>query len=366
MTAQPWTASSYAAVQALLRQPGWSSDHRHATAVPGLAGDVLSKVLLFMDAPDHGRLRGLISKAFTPRTVEDLRPRIAEITDELLVPLRDQRGFDVIGDFAYPLPVTVICELLGVPAEDRELFRRLTGEMAVVLDLDATPEQFGHAAGAVLTFTAYLVPLFEERRRCPQDDLISSLVAAEEAGDHLGADELLTTVLLLLVAGHETTMNLIGNGVLALLRNPAQLALLRSRPDLMPGAVEELLRYDSPVRRAVRIALEDVVVEGQQVRAGDQVMAMLHRANHDPTVFPEPETLDITRDARRHLAFGAGPHFCLGASLARAEAQIALHALIAGPRIELAVDEPRWRPIETLHALESLPVAFAATRSPVA
>ena len=365
MMAQPWTASSYAAVQALLRQPGWSSDQRRGAAIPELAGEVLSKVLLFMDAPDHTRLRGLISKAFTPRTVEQMRPRMAGLTEELLAPLRETGRFDVIGDFAYPLPVTVICELLGVPAEDRELFRRLTGEMAVVLDLDATPEQFGRAAGAMLTFTAYLVPLFEERRRSPRTDLISTLVAAEEAGDRLGADELLTTVILLLVAGHETTMNLIGNGLLALLRHPDQLALLRDRPDLMPSAVEELLRYDSPVRRVARVALEDSVVDGQQVRAGEQVIAMVDAANHDPAVFASPGRLDVTRDARRHLAFGGGAHYCLGAALARAEAQVALGALIALPDVELAVDEPTWRPLEALHALESLPVTFTPVREKV-
>jgi cytochrome P450 len=351
-----WVATSHAAVTTVLREPGWSSDHRNASAVPDVAGEVLAKVLLFMDAPDHTRVRALVSKAFTPRTVERLRPRIADLADELLTPLRGAARFDVINDFAFPLPVTVICELLGVPAADRELFRQHTRDMAAVLDLDATPEQFGRAAGAALTFTAYLVPLFETRRRAPETDLISALVAAEEAGDQLGTDELLTTVILLLIAGHETTMNLIGNGLLALLRHPDQLALLRTRPDLMPSAVEELLRYDSPVRRAVRIALEDAVVDGQAVRAGEQVIAMLDAANHDPAVFEFPDTLDITRDAHRHVAFGAGAHYCLGAALARAEAQIALTALITLPDLELAVDEPVWRPLLSFHALESLEV----------
>ena len=351
------TASSHAAVHALLRGPGWSSDQRHAAAVPDIAGEMLSKVLLFMDAPDHGRVRGLITKAFNPRTVEQLRPRIAEVTEVLLAPLREAGRFDVIADFAFPLPVTVICELLGVPADDRALFRRLTADMAAVVDLDATPEEFGRAAGAMLTFTAYLVPLFEERRRSPRADLVSGLVAAEDAGDRLDAAELLTTVVLLLVAGHETTTNLIGNGLLALLRHPEQLARLRADPALMPSAVEELLRYDSPLRRIVRTALDDTIVDGRPVRAGEQVVALLHAANHDPAVFPAPDALDLTRDARRHVAFGGGVHACLGAGLARAEAQIALAALVALPGLELAsVAEPAWRPLETLHALESLPV----------
>lgn len=351
------TASSHAAVHALLRGPGWSSDQRHAAAVPDIAGEMLSKVLLFMDAPDHGRVRGLITKAFNPRTVEQLRPRIAGVTEDLLAPLREAGRFDVIADFAFPLPVTVICELLGVPADDRALFRRLTADMAAVVDLDATPEEFGRAAGAMLTFTAYLVPLFEERRRSPRADLVSGLVAAEDAGDRLDAAELLTTVVLLLVAGHETTTNLIGNGLLALLRHPEQLARLRADPALMPSAVEELLRYDSPLRRIVRTALDDTIVDGRPVRAGEQVVALLHAANHDPAVFPAPDALDLTRDARRHVAFGGGVHACLGAGLARAEAQIALAALVALPGLELAsVAEPAWRPLETLHALESLPV----------
>src|SRR3954467_4943801 len=170
--------------------------------LPEIAGELLSKVLLFMDAPDHTRVRGLISKAFTPRSVEQLRPRVSELTEELLAPLRAAGSFDVITDFAFPLPVTVICELLGVPSEDRDLFRRLTRDMAVILDRDVTPTQLGVAAGAVLNFTAYLVPLFEERRRAPRADLLTALVAAEEAGDRLGADELLATVVLLLIAGH--------------------------------------------------------------------------------------------------------------------------------------------------------------------
>jgi cytochrome P450 len=361
-----WVAASHAAVQSMLREPGWSSDHRNATGhaayqsergIPEGADELLSKVLVFMDAPDHTRLRGLISKAFTPRSVERLRPRISQLTEELLAPLREAGRFDAINDFAFPLPVTVICELLGVPAEDRELFRLHTRDMAVILDWDVTPEQFGGAAGALLNFVAYLVPLFEQRRRAPRDDLISALVAAEEAGDRLGADELLTTIVLLLAAGHETTMNLIGNGLLALLRNPDQLEILRSRPDLMPWAVEELLRYDSPVRLTVRTALADTTLAGETVRAGEQVIAMLDAANHDPAVFASPDTLDVTRDAHRHVAFGAGAHYCLGAALARAEAQIALAALIALPDLELAIDEPVWRPLVTFHALQALPVA---------
>ena len=361
-----WYAASHAAVQRVLREPGWSSDHRKASGhaayqsergIPEGADELLSKVLLFMDAPDHTRLRGLISKAFTPRSVERLRLRISDLTEELLAPLRDGGRFDVINDFAFPLPVTVICELIGVPAEDRELFRQLTRDMAVILDWDVTAEQFGGAAGAALNFAAYFVPLFEQRRREPRDDLISALVAAEEAGDRLGADELLTTVVLLLTAGHETTMNLIGNGLLALLRNPDQLEILRRQPHLMTSAVEELLRYDSPVRLTVRTAVTDHDLEGETVRAGEQVIAMLDTANHDPEVFTSPDTLDVTRDAHRHVAFGAGAHFCLGAALARAEAQIALSALIALPDLELAIDEPAWRPLVTFHALQSLPVA---------
>jgi hypothetical protein len=364
-----WVAASHAAVQTVLREPGWSSDHRNATrlvgfradgGMPDIAAEMLSRIILFMDAPDHTRVRGLVSRAFTPRSVERLRPRIGELADELLVPLRDAGRFDVINDFAFQFPVTVICELLGVPPDDREMFRHLTRDLAALLGEDLTPAQIGGAAGAMLRLTAYLVPLFEERRRSPQADLISALVEAEDAGNRLGADELLTTVALLLIAGHETTMNLIGNGTLALLRNPDQLELLRSRPDLMPPAVEELLRYDSPVRLTIRTALQDALVAGETVKAGEQVLAMIHAANHDPGVFDSPDTLDITRDAHRHLAFGGGAHYCLGAALARAEAQAALAALVALPHLELATDEPVWRPLRMFHALASLPVACPA------
>lgn len=366
-----WVAASHAAVQTVLREPGWSSDLRRATAltglqsgagIPELAGEMLSKILLFMDAPDHTRVRALVSKAFTVRSIERLRPRIEQLTEELLEPLGAAGRFDIIDGFAFPLPVTVICELLGVPPEDRDLFRRHTRDLAAILDLEITPEQLGGAAGAMLTFAAYLVPLFEARRREPKADLISALVAAEERGDRLGADELLTIVVLLLTAGHETTTNLIGNGLLALLRNPDQLALVRARPELMPGAVEELLRYDSPVRATVRVAREDAILAGEQVRAGDQVIAMLDAANHDPAVFESPDTLDVTRDAHRHVAFGAGPHHCLGAALARAEAQIGLSALIALPDLELAIEEPVWRPLVALHSLQSLPVTCSDAR----
>ena len=356
-----WVAASHAAVSAVLREPGWSSDHRNATThagvgVPEIAGELLSKVLVFMDAPDHTRVRGLIGKAFNPRSVERLRPRIGELVEELLVPLRAAGRFDVINDLAFPLPVTVICELLGVPSEDRDLFRHFTRDLAVILDWDVTPAQLGVAAGAVLNFTAYLLPLFEQRRRTPRGDLITALVAAEEAGDRLGADELLATVVLLLVAGHETTMNLIGNGLLALLCNPDQLELLRARPDLMSGAVEELLRYDSPVRVTVRTALREAALDGVSVRAGDQVFAMIDAANHDHAVFVSPDVLDVTRDAHRHVAFGAGAHYCLGAALARVEAQLAFSALVSLPGLELAIDKPEWRPIAGFHTLQSLPV----------
>jgi cytochrome P450 len=366
-TAEGWVATSHAAVSAVLREPAWSSDHRTATGfaavqaergIPDVGGELLGKVLLFMDGADHARLRRLVSGAFTPRSVERLRPRIAALTSELLRPLTRAGAFDVIDDLAFPLPVTVICELLGIPTHERETFRRLTGDLAAILDRDVTAAQLGRAVGASITFAAVLLPLFEERRRSPQDDLVSALVAAEEAGDRLDVDELLFTVILLLAAGHETTMNLIGNGLLALLRHPDQLGLLRAHPELLPGAVEELLRYDPPVRLTVRTARADTVLEGQVVQAGDQVIAMLDAANRDPAVFERPDELDVTRDAHGHLALGAGAHYCLGASLARAEAQLALAALIALPDLELAVEEPTWRPLVALHGLASLPVTI--------
>ena len=360
-----WLLTRYADVHSVLRSPGWSSDHRNSPehrawiaemGAPPAVDELLAKVLLFMDAPDHTRLRNLVNKAFTPRRVERLRPRIEQVLSELLEPLRDGAEFDVIADLAFPFPVTVMCELLGVPAEDREMFRQRTRQLAVILEWQRTPEDFMGAAEATFAFAGYFLPLFEERRRNPRDDLVSALVAAEDAGDRLAADELFTTCVLLLAAGHETTMNLIGNGLLALLRHPGQRALLADDPSLARSAVEEVLRYDSPVQLTARTALTDHELGGRTIRTGEQAITLIGAANRDPEAFRDPDTLDIVREQNHHLAFGGGAHFCLGAALARAEAQVALRALAGLPGLELAVDEPAWRNTTTLRGLRALPV----------
>ena len=367
-TTSTWVLTRYADVESVLRGPGWSNDHRHSEShrrwlaemgAPEAVDELLSKVLLFMDPPDHTRLRSLVAKAFTPRSVERLRPRIEQVLADLLASVRAKGEMDVLADVAYPFPVTVICELLGVPVEDRDLFRTNTRQLAVILEWQLSHEQLTGAAEAAFAFAMYLMPLFEERRRQPRDDLISGLVAAEVEGERLGPDELLTTCVLLLTAGHETTMNLIGNGLLALLRNPDQLAALRDDPGLGRSAVDELLRYDSPVQLTARTALADTDVGGRTVGKGEQVVALLGAANHDPAVFDDPDRLDLTRpDANRHLSFGAGHHFCLGAALARLEAEIALTALVRLPGLELATDDVEWRDSQTLRGLQALPVAF--------
>lgn len=365
-----WEVTRYDDVQSVLRHPEvWSNDHRNARThrkwlaemgIPPEADDVFRNVLLFMDPPDHTRIRNLVGKAFTPRRVQALRPRIEAIADDLLLPLAARGDMDVIADFAYPFPVTVICELLGVPVADRDLFRDRTRELAVLLEWNLSPDQLMGAAGAAMAFATYFVPLFEERRREPHDDLLSALVVAEEQGDQLAPEELLTTCILLFTAGHETTMNLIGNGLLALLRHPDQLARLRDEPAIARNAVDEVLRFDSPVQLTARTAKVDADVSGTAIPTGDQAIVYLGAANRDPEVFDAPDELDLGRaNASQHVSFGAGHHFCLGAALARLEGEVALTRLAALDGLRLAGREPQWRPTTTLRGLASLPVTFS-------
>jgi cytochrome P450 len=313
--------------------------------------------MLRMDPPDHTRLRSLVSKAFTPRTVETLRPRIEQIVEEQLDAVAGSGEMDVIRDLAYPLPVTVIAEMLGIPIEDRERFKHWSDEAIRSLGFGNTDDA-RRSMQASRELRAYLEPIVEQRRREPREDLISALVAAEEQGDKLSTNEVFSTIILLLVAGNETTTNLIGNGLLALLRNPAQLNLLRDDPALIENAVEELLRYDSPVQFTGRIPLEDVQIGGRTISPGKEVLLVLGGANRDPAQYDDPERLDITRKEIRHLSFGHGIHFCLGAPLARLEGQIALLALVQRfPRMQLA-GQPRRGENLLLRGLASLPVTL--------
>jgi cytochrome P450 len=350
---------------AVLRDRRWSSDIRNATQTgfePNL--DILgdSRPFLFLDPPDHTRLRGLVSRAFTPRVVEALRPRVQELVDGMLDAAEEAGSLDVIEDLAYPLPVTVISELLGVPAEDHTTFRGWSQELARSLDPNPFPstEYFARLQGAIDSFDDYFRGLIRERRRRPREDLLSSLIEAEEQGDRLSETELLATCRLILVAGHETTVNLIGNGTLALLRHPQQLRLLREEPSLTNSAVEEVLRYDPPVQLTGRIALEEIEVAGKTVTKGHGALLLLGAANRDPEQYADPDRFDITRNDDSHLAFGYGIHFCLGAPLARLEGQVALAALARRFEMELAVDQPEYKENFVLRGLRSLPVRVSA------
>lgn len=315
--------------------------------------------MLFRDPPTHTRLRMLVHKAFTPRMIEQLRARIQSVTDSLLDAAEANGKLDVMADLAVPLPVMVIADMLGVPESDRELFRGWSRELADTLELTDSAEIYEMGARATVSFSAYLRDLASERRKQPQADLMSALVQAEDAGDKLTEQELIATCILLLVAGHETTTNLIGNGLFALLRNPAQLAKLRENPALGKTAIEELLRYDSPVQMTSRAALQDVEFNGQCIRKGTQVSFMLGAANHDPAQFEQPGTLDITRDPNPHLSFSNGIHYCLGAPLARLEGQIAIQTLLKrAPALTLLNETPTYRETWVLRGLESLLVSM--------
>src|SRR4029453_8952179 len=283
--------------------------------------------MLRLDPPDHTRLRNLVSKAFTPRAVAAMRPVVEKYVDELLGALEGRRTIELIRDFAAPLPVSVIAEMLGVPVEDRERFRHWSDEAVRTLG-DGTMDDRRRAVAAMEELGAYLEGIAEERRREPRGALLSGPVAAEGAGHHPPTTELFTTCVLLLVAGNETTTKLIGNAVLALLRHPDQLEILRSEPERIPSAIEELLRYDSPVQLTSRMVLEDRELCGRRLRRGQQLVLLLGAGNRDPAQFEDPEQLDVTRDDVHHLSFSHGLHFCLGAGLARLEGALALGALL--------------------------------------
>jgi pimeloyl-[acyl-carrier protein] synthase len=360
-----WLVSCYAHGERILRDRGFATVDLHA--INALANQesvetlirAMQSTMLFQDPPDHTRLRGLVSKTFTPRMINSLRPRIHEIADHLLDALAGRSEIDLIADYAYPLPVIVIAEMLGVPAADRGLFREWSRDLAAALEPIVDLETVERANKAMAAVSEYLSALVNERRRTPRDDLLSAMAAAEEAGDKLSQEELLANAVLLLGAGHETTMNLIGNGVLALLRSPDQLEKLRNDPSLMPNAVEELLRYDSSVQATIRRVVDEIELDGKKLRTGEHVIVMIGAANRDPARYPDPDRLDVTRTDIEHLAFGGGIHFCLGAALARAEGQIAIGALINRFR-NLAVREEsvQWRETVTLRGLKKLPLSF--------
>jgi cytochrome P450 len=367
-----WYFARYADCEAVLRDPRWGSDDRKGNLYRQFAESgaltvpeemIRRRPFIFLDPPDHTRLRKLVSAAFTPRVIERLRPRIQELVDQYLDNAVERGELEIVADLAYPLPVVIISELLGVPSEDHTMFRSWSKELAASLDPELTvpPDVLARRVTILHEFGEYFLGLMAARRRRPADDLLSALVTVEDRGDVLSEDELLATLTLLLVAGHETTVNLIGNGVLALLRHPEQLARLRAEPELIRATVEEVLRWDPPVQLDGRVALEDREVGGVTVPKGDQAMLLLAAANRDEQHLADGEQFDILRPDIRHLSFAFGPHFCLGAPLARAEAQAALAAVVRRfPDLRMAGDGSglRYRDTLVLRGLEALPVEF--------
>ena len=325
-------------------------------------GGRLPRSMLFRDPPDHTRLRSLVNRAFTPRVIEGMRGQIRDLVDRLLDRVERRGHMDVIADLAYPLPVTVICDMLGVPSGDHERIREWSSDIIRSLDaigIPSDPAIVERGRVGRRGIADYFRALLPERRRRPRADLLSSLIAVEEQGDRLTEGELLSTCVLLFIAGHETTVNLIGNGLLALLRHPDQLERLRAEPGLIASAVEELLRFDSPVQRTARITNAEVEIGGKTIPEGAFVVTAIGAANRDPAQFPDPDRLDIARSDNRHIAFGFGIHFCLGAPLARVEGQLALGALLRRmPKLRLGGEELEWRESSTLRGLKALPVEF--------
>lgn len=301
--------------------------------------------MVFRDPPDHSRLRKLVDRAFTRRMVDTLEPRILEMANSLLAQLYSKRHFDLVADFAFPLPAMVIADLLGVPKQDREKFKTWSEKDLLALDASQPEKVILEGIEAQNQILGYFRNQIAIRRGQKNDeDLLSSLITIEERGDKLSSEELESMCALLLVAGHETTTNLISGGILALIQNPSQLELLRHQSELMPNAIEELLRFVSPVQRTERVAPQDIEIKGKKIRKGEFLTLVLASANRDPKVFKNPNSLDIARKENPHLSFALGIHFCLGAPLARIEAGIAFRCLINRfPEMKLAA-EPIWKP----------------------
>ncbi len=362
-----WNFVRYADVQSVLRHPhmlaGRVQPDPQWLAASGAAPifTVLQNMMLFNDAPTHTRLRGLVNRAFTPRAVEALRGSIQQLADELIDQVAASGRIELMDDFAQPLPLLAIAALLGVPAEDRGQLKAWSESVAAWLGGTSAPEieLIPVVARDMVAMSQYFRSKAAERRAAPRDDLLTALAQAEENGDRLTADEFAANCILLLAAGHETTTNLIGSGMLALLQHPAQLALLRERPDLLPGAVEELLRFVSPVQSTGRKAGEDTVIGGVQVTAGQNCNIIIGAANRDPAQFAHADDLDVTRTDIRHLSFAHGAHYCVGAPLARLEGQIAFATLLRRlPDLALTSEPIVWRDNFALRGLAHLPLTF--------
>jgi cytochrome P450 len=359
-----WIISRYDDIVAVLRNPafgrGGYDDMILEAFGPGPLHESFRRWMLFMDPPNHTRLRSLATRAFTPRAVERMRQAIQRLVDQMLDDLERNGGGDLISAFAYPLPVMVICELLGVPPDDRDEFRTWSDSLGRALQISsATPELAAEGNEAALRLTDYFRDLVAEHRERPRDDLLGALIAAEDQGHRLTEDELLATAVLLFFAGHETTVNLLGNGALHLLREREQWRLLGEEPALARNAVEEVLRFESPVQLVGRVALADADVAGSQIKAGDLITSLVASGNRDSGRFPDADRLDIRRADVQHLSFAAGAHYCLGAALARLEGEIAFATLARRfPSLHLASEDLTWRQNIVLRGLTALPVTM--------
>jgi cytochrome P450 len=367
---QTWVLTGYSDIVWVLRDKRFSKAQGIAAASSRLSGtekesakpvfDLYSKQMLFADAPYHSRLRGLVSKAFTPRTVTQMGPYIQQLVDELLDAVQEKGRMDAIADFGLLLPCTVIMEMLGLPEEDRRQFKEWSDDFAATLGMVRHDPELFHVAGkSISEATRYICDLRARRLAEPKEDLLSALAAVAEQGERLDNPEMVANTLLLLAAGHETTTKQIGNALLALMRNRDQMEKLKDDPSLIGSAVEELLRYDGSVQIVWRYATEDVEVGGRLIRKGQFLNLVTGAANRDPAQFPDPDRLDLARAENDHLSFGGGIHFCLGAALGRLELQIAIQTVLRRmPNLKLETEDLEWQESPTFRGVVSLPVLF--------
>lgn len=365
-----WLLTRYADVKATLHDPRFVSSERVSANMDRLPtadgvdirpfSQLLSQWIINLDPPDHTRLRMLVNKAFTPRLVENMRPIIQTTVHQLLDAVESMGQMEVIRDVAFPLPAIVLSKMLGIPPQDRDQFKQWPEDIVAFLGSSyLLPDKAEYAKRSMLAMRDYVRAIAAERRRHPGDDLISTLVGVEEQGHMLTENELFAVCINLLVAGYETTMSLIANGLLCLLQNPDQLEKLKETPSLIGTAVEEFLRYETPLQNQDRVAGEDLVLGGKSIRKGERVLTMLGAANRDPAQFPEPDRLDISRQDNRHVAFGYGIHFCVGAPLARLEGQIVINTILHRfPDLQFADSEVEWRENVSIRNPKSLLVTF--------
>lgn len=365
-----WFVSRWDDVFTSLRDPRFSSDRVKAVYDTKLTDeqraerkpmfDILQYWMVFNDPPDHTRLRGLVNRAFTPRAVSDLRPRVEQVVAEQLEEIRGRGSVDLIRDFAFPIPAVVIAEMMGVPADERDLFKGWSDAiMALVFGAAGVAGRREQAQASMMELVAYLQDLVTHFRAHPAENLIGDLIGAQEADDRLSDEEIVSTCTLVLFGGHETTTNLIGNGTRALLHHPDQLERLRNDPELIGTAIEELLRYDGPSKMEVRRAIDDIELRGKTIREGDQIYFVQSAANRDPEQFDGPNSLDIGRTPNRHCGFGFGIHYCMGAPIARLEGSIAIDALVrALPGLRIGDEPEAWHPTLISRGMQSFPVSW--------